>query len=783
MGDVVGQAVVQWQWGYIVLSFVVSVVGCGTSLLLIRHRQSTSLGILHHLLLLSAAIAFGAVGTFSMHFVGMQALELSDPSTGAVLPIVYLPLPTAFSLLVVVAIACCGFVVVADPLQQQWWRYVLGGLAGAGGVLVMHYLGMNAMCMQAVIHYHIGWMAGSVVIGVVVVSGGLLVFFRFRLYWQHSNVVLGLASLVLAAGVCGVHYAGMQSALYDLSDAPPTCLQSLPSSHVVTLVTLALAAVSVLLALSALAVRWVQTLRLERAKLRSLTLQVVVLDSTRQSVLTCTIADQHSLPSAVICPAYAGQGKWEAHNSDFLRMLKASSQWDAIALYTAFLEGLCRQAALTPHSLALHRQFLDAAAQLAAKCRLDVRELGLVYWKPTASTVTLVVHADADTGARIALTTDLRFLPLATVYPYLAAVIEGAGDEEPKQWMARLLDYHAKTQTDPSLSFPTASASASPETHVGLPLGARLSLFGSSRVVPLDASGEAHRETVVDSIEPSPADSPVSTTPVQVYLGLLYVRVAPTGLHLMVPADGPYWSVPMVPLLSSPHPITGLTAEQAETLLQLRRRGQANAAGGPALSSRFKSVRAASSLQQLSRHNSADATDDGGDVTPASAHGDLDPTDADDPIPPLHDVGSHDTAAPSDPALHLNLQAARPRLHLSAHSQPVPSSRASVVSAHHAHGSVVDSHCTWRASDGVGGVDGAPIDLAFEFSVKAAMAALQQTAGGYDVTVEGTVRGGVGAGEGGRWATDAAAGGDADGCGDGGGRDEGEGAVGVAADV
>jgi len=129
----------QWEWSYALASFFVALVGSGTSLLIIKQRTSAS-GLRNLLYLLAGATTFGAVAVFSMHFVGMEALRLYRPDTGQELAVAYLPLPTTFSLLVVILIAVVGFGVVGDPLQQQWWRYAVSGLAGAGGVLVMHYL-------------------------------------------------------------------------------------------------------------------------------------------------------------------------------------------------------------------------------------------------------------------------------------------------------------------------------------------------------------------------------------------------------------------------------------------------------------------------------------------------------------------------------------------------------------------------------------------------------------------------------------------------------------------
>ena len=87
-----------------------------------------------------------------MHFIGVKALSLLDDDD-QVVEVMYDPMLTAFSLVVVVVIVVTGFWVVGDPLKQHWWRYVGCSLATAGSVLTMHYLGMLAMTMQAMISF------------------------------------------------------------------------------------------------------------------------------------------------------------------------------------------------------------------------------------------------------------------------------------------------------------------------------------------------------------------------------------------------------------------------------------------------------------------------------------------------------------------------------------------------------------------------------------------------------------------------------------------------------
>ena len=566
-------AVQEWQWPYIVASFLVATVGSLTSLLIMRQRTSAS-GLRNQLYLLAGAIAFGAVGVFSMHFIGMQALHLLHPTTGQQLPITYLPLPTTISILVVVLIAVAGFGVAGDPLNQQWWRYAFGGLAGAGGVLAMHYMGMTAMCVQAEIEFDVLWVVGSVIIGVVVVSVGLLVFFRLRSYWQHNSWVLGGCSLLLGTAVCGVHYTGMQSATYWILDTPPSQLTSLPPSDVLLGLTLSLSSLSCIAALTLLALKYSLMLRAERAKLACLTINAVILDPSLHVLTTVTLG----LPSVIIEPSYGGKGEFDDHNPDFLRMLKASTSFADPAPYTAFLTSLLQRRNLTPYSHTLHHRFLKAAQGLATLCQLTVPELGLLYWAPTGSSVTVVMGVEAPEAERITKTTDLRFLPPATLHPFIASL--NVGNVHPEEWVQQVIDYYRKMQPAASSAVPPSPKTASPSVSTR-PMSVRptqLRLWHSSRVVPLPSPRSEAQSAVVTvgmggeeggGPKPPPLLTGASGGEQMVHLGLLFVKVTPAGLYVMVPGNGPYYQVPMVPLMTSPTPVTSLSAAEVDCLRDL----------------------------------------------------------------------------------------------------------------------------------------------------------------------------------------------------------------------
>ena len=606
----------QWQWPYIVGSFLVAWIGSLTALHIMKQRTSDK-GLANLFYLLAGSVAFGAVGVWSMHFIGMQALSLIDPSTGSALEIRYDPIFTAFSLVVVVVIVLIGFYVVGDPLNQQWWRYVFGGLAGAGGVLTMHYLGMLAMTMQAVIVFNWRWVLGSVLIGVVVVSVGLLVFFRFRQLWQHNQLVLLACSLVLGVAVMGVHYSGLASATYYKTVELPDIYQYSPVSRLLY-ANIALSSATCFAALVYLLVKYIRMLQNEHRKLKCLVLNALILDSppahsqSQPPRVLCSITD--ALPSVIIEQQYEGQGAFDRDNADFLRMYKTSTDWPGHDKYTQFLAKLKASGSLTGYSLALHGKFMRAAQELCAQCGLQFSELDLLYWQPTQAVVTVVVRVPHAVGERVEKTTNCRFVAQERLYAAIGCM---ADDIDGKQWLDELIDFHIRSTLPPpplpvpSLALPQQSTIRSrlsrdtPPRSPGNTLSPTNSRNGASGHLTLSART---KRFFANSVSPAPsprppdtdANSPTNATNAKLesptgrggettglaagggsavgssgsgcklYLGLHYVKVEANGLQVMILGGGPYHHIPITLMLDSTTPFTSLSAEQLTYLRELR---------------------------------------------------------------------------------------------------------------------------------------------------------------------------------------------------------------------
>ncbi len=157
-----------------------------------------------------ASISLGGIGIWSMHFIGMQAYRLPVPVT-------YDVLLTAISLIAAIVISGIALYMTGRGGTFKVRGWLAGSLLAGLGVCVMHYMGMYAINLSAVMTLNPAIVAGSVVIAIVAAAAAL--WLAFNLTKQSHRVA---AALVMGAAVCSMHYVGM-------SAASMLCVASKPS--------------------------------------------------------------------------------------------------------------------------------------------------------------------------------------------------------------------------------------------------------------------------------------------------------------------------------------------------------------------------------------------------------------------------------------------------------------------------------------------------------------------------------------------------------------------------
>ena len=184
----------------VLLSVVVSAFASFTALNLADRIANATSRVAQRIWLGSAAVAMGG-GIWSMHFIAMLAFHLE-------VPINYDVGLTLLSMLFGIAFTAVGLAIVAFRGSRPL-PLALGGIAMGLGVTTMHYTGMAAMRMPAIVSYDLGVVTLSLGIAIVASTAALWLSFNLR------SLSTKLASAgVMAAAVCGMHYTGMTAASY-----------------------------------------------------------------------------------------------------------------------------------------------------------------------------------------------------------------------------------------------------------------------------------------------------------------------------------------------------------------------------------------------------------------------------------------------------------------------------------------------------------------------------------------------------------------------------------------
>jgi diguanylate cyclase (GGDEF)-like protein/PAS domain S-box-containing protein len=207
----------------VVLSFVVAIVGAYVGLTL-SERISKHTGKSRHFWLAGGAIAFGSA-IWAMHFTGMLALRL--------------PVDVDYDAPLVVVSFLAGLVAAAVALytvsrQRLTWAPLLGASVVMGaGIGAMHYIGMYAMRMPAMLHWDYRIVGLSVVVAVVLSLVALRLTSRLRAVSVKSpgwhRVV---AACVMGSAIACMHYTGMAAATFVGTTAEPIGALDLSSDTV-----------------------------------------------------------------------------------------------------------------------------------------------------------------------------------------------------------------------------------------------------------------------------------------------------------------------------------------------------------------------------------------------------------------------------------------------------------------------------------------------------------------------------------------------------------------------
>ncbi|KAA0546667.1 hypothetical protein FZW96_15665 [Bacillus sp. BGMRC 2118] len=168
----------------------------------LRWKMIVYQDIKYKLWLLACAISMG-IGIWTMHFVGMAAMEMHDP-------IYYNSKIVLLSMLVSIVGTGSAFLIMKTDKKRLFLSSVLMGL----GIVCMHYLGIEAMKVSFTISYDPLSKILSTSVAIIASYGALWLLFFFN-HGREISVKLKLVSGVLMGlGISGTHYIGMWGTHY-----------------------------------------------------------------------------------------------------------------------------------------------------------------------------------------------------------------------------------------------------------------------------------------------------------------------------------------------------------------------------------------------------------------------------------------------------------------------------------------------------------------------------------------------------------------------------------------
>jgi NO-binding membrane sensor protein with MHYT domain/signal transduction histidine kinase len=207
----------------------------------------------------------GAMGTgiWSMHYIGMLAFVLP-------IPVAY-HWPTVLLSLLAAILASAVALDVVSRQKMDSFRALAGSVLMGSGIAGMHYIGMDAMRLNAICHFNSFLVVLSVVFAILISLVALWITFHLRdgkggIGWEK---LAGAA--VMGAAIPVMHYTGMAAASFTSSDMP------VDLSHAVSISTLGTAGIAVVTFVVlglALLTSWVdrqyatQTLEVQEEKLQ-----------------------------------------------------------------------------------------------------------------------------------------------------------------------------------------------------------------------------------------------------------------------------------------------------------------------------------------------------------------------------------------------------------------------------------------------------------------------------------------------------------------------------------
>ncbi|MGH6930078.1 MAG: MHYT domain-containing protein, partial [Dongiaceae bacterium] len=201
------------DWRLVILAGVICMFACFAAISLLAHAATTQGR--PRLIWLGATAAVTGSGVWATHFVAMLAFRPN-------LPMGYDIGLTVLSVVVAMALTGGGFAVSLANGSRRADQLTGGAIVGLG-VFAMHYTGMAAMRVPAVVTYEAAFVVASLAIGMGLAAPAL------RLALNAGTLLRRLtAAQLLAAAICGLHFTAMAAVVLVPDPSVPVPEQAMP---------------------------------------------------------------------------------------------------------------------------------------------------------------------------------------------------------------------------------------------------------------------------------------------------------------------------------------------------------------------------------------------------------------------------------------------------------------------------------------------------------------------------------------------------------------------------
>lgn len=204
---------IEYHYGIVAISIAIAIIGSFVAYdICLRARGSA--GAMRSVWLAGAAVAAGG-SIWSMHFIGMLAVRMP-------MDVTYDFWWTFLSLVLPIILTGTGLrLVVVYP--QSVAALLVGGFIMGSGIIVMHYVGMAAMRMDATVSHDPFLVGLSVGLAVVLSTAALFIAFKPA----RSLPLAAAGAVVMGVAVSSMHYTAMAASrismvpdLDDIGQAP-----------------------------------------------------------------------------------------------------------------------------------------------------------------------------------------------------------------------------------------------------------------------------------------------------------------------------------------------------------------------------------------------------------------------------------------------------------------------------------------------------------------------------------------------------------------------------------